>query len=161
MAGSSQSGQYGCITMVAASFNIGWKRSTQRRKQRLYRYNAPLHIKQKMLHVHLSNELRKIYGLRNVQFKKGDKVKVLRGQFRKKEGKVEKVSLKKERVFITGLEYIKKEGAKVLVSFTPSNLAIIELDLADRKRKKKLESSVKSQETKSPESTKEKQGKKK
>ena len=128
------------------TFAKSWKKSTQPRKQRMYRYNAPLHIKQKFMHVHLSPELRKKYSLRNTQLKKGDKVKIMRGQFRKKEGRVERISLKKEQVFITGIEKIKKEGTKLLVAFQPSNLMLTELNLDDKKRKQKLES--KSQKSK-------------
>tara|TARA_Y100000310_G_scaffold276476_1_gene293647 strand:+ start:1460 stop:1939 length:480 start_codon:yes stop_codon:yes gene_type:complete len=125
--------------MVKTNFSGSWKRSTQTRKQRKYRYNAPLHIKQKMLHVHLSSDLKKKYGIRNTQVKKNDKVRILRGQFKKKEGKVERINLKKEKVFVTGIELIKKEGTKVPVALSPSNLLIIDLNLDDRKRKNKLE----------------------
>lgn len=124
--------------MVKRSFSTSWKRSTQVRKQRKYKYNAPLHIKQKMMHVHLSSELRGKYGLRNIQIRKNDTIKVLRGKFKKKEGKVEHVDLKREKVQITGLEYIKKDGTKVLATFVPSNLMILNLDLSDKKRKMKL-----------------------
>ena len=92
------------------------------------------------MHVHLSPDLRKKYSFRNVQLRKDDKVKILRGQFKKKDGKVERIDLKRERVFITGLERIKKEGSKLLVPFHPSNLMITELNLDDKKRKAKLES---------------------
>jgi len=124
--------------MVKASFSTTWTKSIQPRKQRKYRFNAPLHLKQKMVHVHLSPELRKKHEMRNVQIRKGDKVRVMRGKFSKKEGKVERVALKNEKVYITGMEAIKREGAKVPVAFTPSNLMIIELDLSDKKRKAKL-----------------------
>lgn len=125
--------------MVKASFVKSWKRSCQPRKQRKYKHNAPLHLKQKMLHVHLSPELRRKYGKRNLQVKKGDKIKVMRGQFKKKEGKVEKVNLRREQVFVTGIESIKKEGTKISVPLSPSNLMMIELNLEDHKRKKKIE----------------------
>jgi large subunit ribosomal protein L24 len=124
--------------MTKTSFSTSWKRSIMPGKQRKYRYNAPLHVKQKFIHTHLSPELRKKHGLRNVQIKTGDKVRVLRGQNRKKEGKVERVNLKLERVYITGLEYVKKEGGKVVIPFVASNLMIIELNLSDKKRKSKL-----------------------
>ena len=123
--------------MVKTSFAITWKKSTQPRKQRKYRYNAPLHVKQKMVHVHLSAELRKKYSFRNVQLKVGDKVKVLRGQFAKKEGKVDKINLKNEKVYVAGIETIKKEGTKLPIALNPTNLMIIELDLSDKKRKQK------------------------
>lgn len=125
--------------MTQTAFATTWKGSIQPRKQRKYSYNAPLHVKQKSLHVHLSADLRKKHGLRNIQVKVGDKVRVLRGQYRKKEGKVERVSLKKTKVNVTGLEYVKKAGAKINVGFNPSNLMIIDLDLGDRKRKQIVE----------------------
>ena len=120
-------------------FSRTWNQSSQPRKQRKYRYEAPLHLRQKFLHVHLSPELRVKYGKRNLQVKKADKVKVLRGQFKKKEGKVERVNITAEKVFVTGIEVIKKDGTKTLFPLNPSNLMIMELDLADKKRKQKLE----------------------
>ena len=131
--------------MVKTSFVTSWKRSTQPRKQRKYRYNAPLHVKQKMVHVHLSTELRKKYSFRNVQLKAGDKIKVLRGKFAKKEGKVDKISLKNEKVYVAGIETIKKEGTKLPIALNATNLMIIELDLSDKKRKQKLESKGKTE----------------
>ena len=109
------------------------------RKQRKYRYNAPLHIKQKMLSAHLSKELRTKYGTRNIPVRKGDTVKVSRGQFKKKQGKVERVILKQERVFVAGIETIKRDGSKVLFPLSPSNLIIVEVEMSDKRRKEKLE----------------------
>ena len=124
--------------MVKTSFYTTWKSSIQVRKKSKYRHNAPLHLKQKILHVHLSKDLRQKYGLRNIQVRKGDKVKISRGQYRKKEGKVERVILKREKVFVTGIESIKKDGSKASFPLSPSNLMIIEVDLSDKKRKQKL-----------------------
>jgi len=63
----------------------------------------------------------------------------LRGQYKKKEGKVERVDLKRQRIFVSGLEYFKKDGTKIPVPFHPTNLMILELDLNDKKRKEKIE----------------------
>ena len=131
--------------MVKTSFVTSWKKSTQPRKQRKYKYNAPLHVKQKFLHVHLSPSLREKYGLRNVQIRKGDKARIMRGKFAKQEGKIEKVELKNGKVYITGIEVIKKEGTKLPVPLMPSNLMIIDLDLSDKKRKAKLENKLKTE----------------
>lgn len=120
-------------------FSTKWKSSKQIRKQRKYRYNAPLHLKQKFLSAHLSVDLRKKYGLRSLQLRKGDKIKIMKGQFAKRECKVERVNLKKELVFLSGIESIKKDGNKVQFPFKASNLMLIELDLSDKKRKSKLE----------------------
>jgi len=115
-------------------------KSVQPRKQRLERYSAPLHKKQKYVHVHLTKDLRQKYGFRNVQVRKGDKVKLLRGQFKNKEDVVERVDLKKEKVFVKGVELIKKDGTKSSYPLNPSNLMITNLDLSDKKRKAKLNS---------------------
>lgn len=117
-------------------FSSSWKKSKQPRKQRKYRYRAPLHIKQKFMHVHLSKELKKKYGKRNIGLKKGDKVKVVRGQYKKTEGKVERIDLKKSKVYIGGIEKTKKDGTKTTYPLDPSNLVILELNIDDKKRQK-------------------------
>ena len=125
--------------MTQKTFSTAWKASTQPRKQRKYTYAAPLHLKQKELHVHLTSELRKKYGVRQVRLRKGDKVRIMRGQFAKKEGKIERVDVKRTRLFLSGAEMIKKDGSKTLYPLHPSNLIILELDLGDKKRRAKLE----------------------
>lgn len=68
--------------------------------------------------------------------RKGDKVKIVRGKFKGKEGKIERVSIKKTKLYVTGVEFTKKDGAKVLVPIEPSNCILTELDMSDKKRKK-------------------------
>jgi large subunit ribosomal protein L24 len=128
--------------MTKQTFSPSWKRSTQVRKQRKYAFNAPLHTRQKMFHAHLSPDLRKEYNTRNILLRSGDKVRVMRGQFAKKEAVVDRILLKRGKVFLTGIEQFKKEGAKISVAFSPSNLMIIDLELKDKKRKQKLESNT-------------------
>ena len=120
-------------------FSSSWGRSTQPRKQRKYRYNAPLHIKQKFMRAHLSKELRKKYIKRNFSLRKGDNVKVMRGQFKNKQGKIEKVNLKKTIVYITWIEVTKRDGTKALFPIHPSNLMITELNMDDKIRQEMLE----------------------
>lgn len=116
-----------------------WKSSIRPGKQRKYRYNAPLHIKQKFMDVHLSPELRKKYGIRHVMVRKGDKVKIVRGQYKKKTGKILKVLIIRQKVHMEGIEQTRKDGTKSFVALQPTNLMIIELDLTDKIRKEKLE----------------------
>ncbi len=120
-------------------FSKVWKSSKQPRKQRKYRYNSPLHIKQKFMKSHLSKELKKKYGKRAVIVRKGDNVKVMRGQFKGKTGKVDFASTKKGFVYVTGIEVVKKDGSKLNFPINPSNIIINELNLDDRKRIKSLE----------------------
>ncbi len=122
------------------TFSTAWKSSTRPRKQRKYIYNAPLHIRQKLMHVHLSKELRIKYDTRNAQLHKGDRVKIMRGQYRKKEGKVDRIDLRRGVVYVSGIDIIKKDGAKVLAPLQVSNLVVVELELGDKLRKEKLES---------------------
>lgn len=121
------------------NFSKAWKSSKKPRKQRKYRLNAPLHIRQKFMHAHASRDLRKKYGKRSVGLRKGDKVKIMRGQFEKHEGKVENVDLKKIRVFVSGVELTKKDGTKKLLALHPSNIMVTELNLDDKLRQKALE----------------------
>ena len=98
-------------------FSTAWKASSQVRKQRKYKFNAPLHIKQKFMASNLTKELRKKMGKRNVEVRKGDIVKVMRGKLAGKSGKVANVDLKRERVTIEGLQNQKKDGTKINIYF--------------------------------------------
>ena len=120
-------------------FSISWKNSKKPRKQRKYRFSAPLHIKQKLSHSHLSKDLRKKYKMRSISVIKGDKVKIMRGRFRKHEGKIERVDLKRTRLFVSGVETTKKDGTKANIALHPSKVIIIELNLDDKLRQKSLE----------------------
>ncbi len=115
-------------------FSTHWKASKQPRKQRKYIAKAPLHIKRKFLSMNLSKELRKKYGKRNVAARKGDTVRIMRGKFRKKSGKIIQINTKKSRVMIEGIQVKKRDGSKVNVKLHPSNMQITELNLEDKKR---------------------------
>ncbi len=123
---------------MKTKFSRSWIKSRQPRKQRKYRYNAPLHVKQKFMRAHLSKELRKKYSKRSITLRKGDSVKVMRGQFRNKTGKVDEVSVKKTQVYVGGIEFVKRDGTKFRYSLQPSNLMITELNVDDKLRGKIL-----------------------
>ncbi len=125
------------------SFSNKWKSSAQPRKQRKYQYNAPLHLRGKFLHAHLSKELRTKYKCRSVRIRRGDKVKVLRGRFKGQTGKVDRVNLGRGSLFIQKMEVIKKDGTKRTVGINPSNVLIQDLDLSDKRRVASLERGIK------------------
>ncbi len=125
------------------TFSKNWNKSVQPRKQRKYLANAPLHTRQSIMKSNLSKELRKKYGVRNVSVRKGDTVLVMRGMFKKRTGKVEKVDRKKYKIFIEGLKLEKKDGTKISYGIHYSNVQIIELDSSDKKRVIKKETKVK------------------
>lgn len=120
-----------------------WISSKQPRKQRKFRYNAPLHIRRKFLSIHLSRELREKYGKRAVPVRKGDEIEIMRGKDRGLRGKVEKVDLKKCKVYIAGINVKKSDGSEVMKPFQPSNLKIVELNLDDKRRLEIFEKSGK------------------
>lgn len=113
--------------------------SKQPRKQRKFRYQAPLHLRHKMVGVTLSPELREEHDRRSLPVKKGDTVKVLRGDFKDHEGKVEQVDLKHYRIRIEGVSVQKPDGNQIFHPVHPSNTMIVELDLEDEERTEILE----------------------
>jgi large subunit ribosomal protein L24 len=125
--------------MIKIKFSSGWRKSKSPKKQRKYRYNAPLHIKQKLVRIHLSKELRKKHSKRSLAIKKGDKVKVVAGQFKGKTGKVERVDLKRTQVYLEGVDMAKKDGSRIKYPIHPSNLMLTEINLDDKMRNKILE----------------------
>src|SRR3989344_6328321 len=81
-------------------FSKSWKSSKQPRKQRKYLYNAPLHLRRRFLNATLSKELRKKIGRRSLSIIKDDEVKIMRGQYKGKTGKVMRINTKKTRVYV-------------------------------------------------------------
>ena len=121
------------------TFSLSWNASTQPRKQRKYRFHAPLHLRKKFVHATLTKELRKKYQRRAVALRTQDTVRVMRGQFKSRTGAVEEVDLKTSKVFVIGMEMVKKDGSKSRYPLDASNLQITSLHLDDKQRKKMLE----------------------
>lgn len=120
-------------------FSTSWKASKQPRKQRKYLANAPLHLKKKLIGANLSKDLRKKHNKRNLPLKKGDVVKIMRGKFKGKTGKVTEVRMKYRKIIIEGIQTKKQDGSKANIPLRASNLQIIELNLEDKKRLKQTE----------------------
>ncbi|MDR2623074.1 MAG: 50S ribosomal protein L24 [Methanobrevibacter sp.] len=116
--------------------------SKQPRKQRKALYNAPLHTRRKRMAVNLSKDLQEDYGRRSLSIKSGDKVKVVRGDFRDYEGKVEKVDYKNYRVLVAGVTKNKTDGTSVFLPTHPSNLVIVDADMKDDFRNKIIDRKV-------------------
>jgi large subunit ribosomal protein L24 len=133
------------------TFSRAWVSSKKPNKQRKYRFNAPLHIRGEFLNVHLSKELREKYGIRALRVRTGDKVRIMRGQFKKQEGKVEEVNVKKLKVYIEKIGHTKRDGTKARYPIQPSNLLLVELNTDDKQRLtslKKTDGKVKAEKVK-------------
>ena len=125
-------------------FSTHWRGSKQPRKQRKYRINAPLHIRHKLMSSHLSKELRQKFKRRSFPIRKGDKVKVMRGQFRGVIGEIENVNMKNMKVLVKGAEFKAKAGAAPRkYPLDASKLMIITFNTDDKLRVKALERNIK------------------
>jgi large subunit ribosomal protein L24 len=98
-----------------------------------------MHRRQSLVRAHLSDELRAKVGRRAVQLRKGDKVKILRGDFAGTIAKVEEVDLTRIRTYLEGVTTQKVNGTKTRVPLHPSNLLIIELSGDDKMRQRAFE----------------------
>lgn len=114
-------------------------KSKKPKKQRKFLYQAPLHLRRKMLAAHLSKELREKYKRRSLPVRKGDEVEVMSGEFKGRTGKIARVNLKKYRVYIEGITKKRTVGTEYQVPIHPSKLKIINLKLDDKRRVKILE----------------------
>lgn len=115
-------------------FSKEWNSSVKPNKQRKFRFKAPLHIKGEFLNAHLSKDLKTKHKKRSVRLRVGDKVRIMRGQFKKQEGKVEEVDVRNSLIYISKIEHVKRDGTKARHPIQPSNVMIIELNADDKKR---------------------------
>lgn len=119
-------------------FSIEWKSSKQPRKQRKYRYNAPMHVRRKLVSAHLEKSLRKEYNKRSLPVRKGDEVRVMTGQFSGTRGKISRVDMKALKVYVENAKVKKVSGQEVEAPIDPSNVMITKLNFDDKRRRKFL-----------------------
>lgn len=115
-------------------------RSSKPRKQRFFRYNAPLHVRQHFLHSHIDKSLKKKLNLKksSVQISKGDTVKIMAGSKRGTTGKVTRVNLGTGRISIDSLTKKNARGKEFNIPVSASNVYITDLNLTDKYRAEKL-----------------------
>jgi large subunit ribosomal protein L24 len=112
------------------------KKPNKQRKRLLY---GALHTKHKALSAHLSKALIEKWKKRSLPVRKGDEVKVMRGQFRGTTGKITSVDLKRLKVYMENVKRKKVSGAEVNVPIHPSNLLILTPVMEDKERMKTVE----------------------
>ncbi|MBW3021009.1 50S ribosomal protein L24 [Candidatus Woesearchaeota archaeon] len=115
-------------------FSLSWIKSKQPRKQKKFRANAPSHVRRKFMGSSLSKELRSKHNIKTLPVIKGDKVKIITGQFKGQDGVVDKVDVLRTKVYVSCAQITKKDGSKTYYPINPSNLMIVELNLKDSKR---------------------------
>jgi len=115
-------------------FSARWVSSKQPRKQRKFIHNAPLHVRRRFLSANIAPTLRERFGRRSIPVRKGDEVKIMRGDMRGKTGVVEKVDMSSGRVYLEGIKNTKVDGSSVPRPLVPSNLMIIRMKAEDKMR---------------------------
>lgn len=112
---------------MKAEYKKGWSRSTQKRKQRKFRANAPKHVAGRFLNANLSKDLRAKHSRRSLRVRTGDEVEVLRGSFKGKKGQVDSVDTGKQKLLVRGVELVKRDGSRTPLAVAVSNVRITKL----------------------------------
>lgn len=113
--------------------------SSKPSKQRKALFNMPLHLRHKLFNAPLSSELREKYGVKRLPVRKGDVVRIMRGDWKGHEGKVVRIDLKRVRIFVEGVQRKKADQTPVYYPIHPSKVMIVKLDLSDKWRRKIIE----------------------
>ena len=100
----------------------------------------------KNVSVHLSKDLISKYGIKNFPVRKGDLVRIVRGDAEKdeklnivgKEGKVIKIITDEGKVIIENINIAKADGKMKPRKLDPSAIVVTKLILEDKKRKERL-----------------------
>ena len=101
--------------------------------------HIPKHQRDKMVGAALDETLRNQIGRKNIRVVKGDSVRVMRGEYKGVEGKVEKVNTENSTFHIEGIQREKIRGGQVKVPIHSSNVMVISLNLDDDYRSSRLQ----------------------
>jgi len=107
-------------------------------KQRKVLYEGEAHRLRKLLSAPLSKELRTSHGRHSYPVRKGDTVKIVRGDFAGIEGKVTEVDTHNLRLFVEGVTREKVAGTSTNVSVHSSKVVITKLNLDDKWRSESI-----------------------
>jgi len=101
-------------------------------------YQAPQHNRYRRFSAPLSSALKSSHNTNSVPVRTGDTVRVMRGDYKGFEGKVNRVDRSKYRIFVEGVSMEKVDGSTVLIPIHPSKVTITQLNLDDKLRKEIL-----------------------
>jgi large subunit ribosomal protein L24 len=127
------------MSNTTENWSNDWNSSTNPSKQRKYRDNAPLHVKDKLVSANLDHELREELGTRNLQVRTGDRVKVMRGDETGAEGIVNNIDRENTRIYVDGIEVERQDGSKSQKPLRPSNVQLVALNVEDISRIEKYD----------------------
>ncbi|MCL4365009.1 MAG: 50S ribosomal protein L24 [Candidatus Marsarchaeota archaeon] len=112
-------------------------RSSKPRKQRKFRFTAPMHVRQNFVNVHISKELSSRLGIkrRSIEVRKGDTVRIMSGDSKGKSGKVSEVRLRTGKILIEGIIKKDAKGKEKQIPVQASNVYLSDIDTSDKLRK--------------------------
>ena len=116
--------------------------SRQPRTQRKRLYEASVQRRHKLLGAHVDPTLAdksKLHLPRAIPVREGDVVRIMRGSFRGKEGKIVSVDSKHGMAVVEGITIEKVDEKKVPRPIHASNLLIIKMDDTDPWRRRKFQ----------------------
>jgi len=119
-------------------------------KQRKRLFNAPAHIRHKLMSAPLSHELTASKGAKTLPVRRGDTILIKRGDNKGFEGKVSRVDLKAFRIYVEGLTREKVDGTNIFLPIHPSKVEIRNLNLEDKWRKNILDRKKKTAKAEKP-----------
>ncbi|MDQ3884943.1 MAG: 50S ribosomal protein L24 [Thermoproteota archaeon] len=105
--------------------------------------HLPKHKRDKMVGAVLEDGLRKQYQKKTIRVIKGDSVRVIRGEYKGVEGKVDRVDTEHATFHIEGIQKEKIRGGQVKVPIHSSKVMVITLNLEDKYRSNKLQGRTK------------------
>ncbi|EJD02408.1 ribosomal protein L24 [Fomitiporia mediterranea MF3/22] len=118
--------------------------SASRRKSRKAHFSAPSSVRRKIMSSALAKDLRAKYNTRSIPIRKDDEVRIVRGKYKGREGKVTQVYRKKWVIHIDRVQRDKSNGASAPIGIHPSKVVVINIKLdkdrraiLDRKDRKK------------------------
>lgn len=121
------------------NWSSSWKSSKNQTKQRKYRTNAPMHVKDNFVTANLNDVLRDELETRSLGIRIGDRAKVMRGDDKGAEGIVSNIDRDNSKVYINNLDRQKIDGTLREKPFRPSNLQLQALNLEDEDRIEKYD----------------------
>ncbi len=114
-----------------------------------------MHHRKKKVRGHLAPKYLEAGRSRSLTIRKGDTVRIMRGEHKGEEGKVEKVDLKNFVITIEGITQAKADESQSARKIHPSNIMIIRPDMSDRRRSIKFGRVVEEEEELEEEETEE------
>ncbi|KIO13645.1 hypothetical protein M404DRAFT_12548 [Pisolithus tinctorius Marx 270] len=108
--------------------------SSSRRKSRKAHFSAPSSVRRKIMSSPLSKELRTKYSVRSLPIRKDDEVRIVRGKYKDREGKVTQVYRKKWVIHVDRVQRDKSNGASVPIGVHPSKVVITTIKLDKDRR---------------------------